>query len=90
MDWSSYIRAHETNVWLCALARRIAALIHTEEHQPLSQLIADSSLLIGRLSVEEWETLANQELFKYSTEDPDQIRSHRLLDSIRSALTGRR
>jgi hypothetical protein len=86
VDWASYIRAHETNLWLCALARRIAALIHTAEHQPLSQLITDSDLLIKRLSVQEWETLTNQELFKYWTEDPDQIRSHHLLDSIRKAI----
>jgi hypothetical protein len=86
VDWTSYIRAHEVNLWLYALARRIAALIHMDENQPLQRLVKDSELLIERLSVSEWETLTSCELPKYLMGDSDQIKSHRLLDTIAAAI----
>ncbi|WP_219094510.1 VPA1262 family protein [Pseudomonas sp. UMAB-40] len=86
VDWTSYIRAHEVNLWLYALARRIAALIHTHESQPLKKLLEDSESLIERLSVSDWETLTSRELLKYLMGDPDQIKSHRLLDTIAAAI----
>jgi len=86
VDWTSYIRAHEVNLWLYALARRVAALIHTDESQPLKKLLEDSESLIERLSVSEWENLTSRELLKYLMGDPDQIKSHRLLDTISAAI----
>ncbi|NWD74963.1 hypothetical protein HX890_12695 [Pseudomonas gingeri] len=86
VDWTSYISAHEVNLWLYALARRIAALIHTDESQPLKKLLEDCESLIERLSVSEWETLTCQELLKYLMGDPDQIKSHRLRDTIAAAI----
>jgi len=86
VDWTSFIHAHEVNFWLYALARRIAALIHTDESQPLKKLLEDSESLIERISVSEWETLPSQELLKYLMGDPDQIKYHQLLDTIASAI----
>lgn len=88
--WTSYIRAHEVNLWLYALARRVAALIHTDESQPLKKLLEDSESLIERLSVSEWENLTSRELLKYLMGDPDQIKSHRLLDTISAAINSSR
>lgn len=86
IDWISYIRAHEVNLWLYALARRMSALIHKDESQPFKKLVEDSESLIERLSVSEWETLTSPELIKYLRGDPDQIKSHRLLDTIAAAI----
>lgn len=86
IDWMSYIRAQEVNLWLYALIRRMAALIHKDESQPFKQLVVDSESLIERLSVSEWETLTSPELIKYLRGDPDQIKSHRLLKTIAAAI----
>lgn len=86
IDWNSYIRAHEVNLWLYALARRMAALIHKDESQPLKKLMEDGESLIERLSVSEWETFTSPELIKYLRGDPDQIKSDLLLDTIAAAI----
>lgn len=87
VDWSSYICAHEVNLWLYALARRIAALVHNDEKQSLEELLEESESLIERLPASEWDGFTRQEeLLKYSKGDPDQIKSHRLLQTIQYAI----
>jgi hypothetical protein len=86
VNWTSHIRAHEANLWLFALACRIDTLVHSDENQPLSELLKESESLIERLSVSEWDNFSSQELLKYFKDDKDKIKSHYLLPIIRAAL----
>lgn len=90
VDWSSHIRAHEVNLWLYALARRIAALVHNDENPSLKELLEESESLIERLSVSEREDFTNRELMKYLMGDPDQIKCHPLLHTIEFAINSTR
>ncbi|WP_202760283.1 VPA1262 family protein [Delftia acidovorans] len=87
IDWRAYSCAHGVNLWLHALARRIAALVHTDEYQPLAELLAESQSLIERWPSFDWESSGNRELLMYSTSDPAQIASQRLLHTIGAALS---
>ena len=88
VDWTLYIRAHEVNLWLYALARRVAALIQLDKDQNLERLIQNSELLIERISTSELDTLVNCELLKYLMSDSDKIKSHRLVDTIAFSING--
>lgn len=90
ISWSSHIRAHEVNLWLYALARRIYALIDDETNQSLSELLRESELIIDRLPLSYRENLTNRELLTYMKGDPDQIKSHSLRHTIQAAITNDR
>lgn len=90
VNWSSYIRAYEVNLWLFALARRIASLVHRGEDQPLKTLLEESESLIECPSGSAWERVTNRELLMYLKGDPDQIKAHRLLHTIHAAINSNR
>ena len=86
VSWASYSRAHQVNLWIYSLAKRlkIFAVGSVEEH--LSSLLEDCSMLMNRLSSSYRDALGNEELIKYSMGDPEQLRSHRLLGVIEEAV----
>ncbi len=86
VGWTYHIRAHEVNLWLYALARRMASLVHKDNNQSLKELLEESELLIERLPISAWENGTNQELLMYLKGDPDQIKTHRLLHPIQVAI----
>jgi len=89
ISWISHIRAHEVNLWLYALARRIDALIDDEVSQSLAELLRESELIIDRLPDSYRERATSTELLTYMKGDPDQIKSHSLRHTIHSAITNR-
>lgn len=88
LDWRAYIQAHEVNLWLNALARRIAALVHTEEKQPLNELLQESESIIDRYPLTSWESRSTSELLIFVNGDPNQIKFHCLHRTIKSAIEG--
>ncbi len=88
LNWRTYIQAHEVNLWLYALARRIAALVHTEENQPLNELLQESESIIDRYPISSREIRSTSELLVFVKGDPDQIKSHSLHHTIKSAIEG--
>ncbi|MFA9284869.1 VPA1262 family protein [Comamonas sp. SY3] len=87
IDWRAYSCAHGVNLWLHTLARRIAALVHTDEYQPLAELLAESQSLIERCSYFDCDSIGNRELLMYWTSDPAEIASLRLLHTIGAKLS---
>ena len=75
------------NLWLYALARRIAALVNDESQQPLAELLELSESIIDRLPDSYRDNFTNTDLITYVKGDPDQIKSHSLRQTIHSAIT---
>ncbi len=88
VNWRSHIQSHEVNLWLYALVRRIAALVHDEENQPLDELLLESELILERLTPSAWKRATSRELLTFAKGDPDQIRSHSLHHTIQIATRG--
>lgn len=87
ISWQSHIRAHEVNLWLYALARRIAALVDDETQQPLAELLEQSESIIDRLPDAYRDSVTSTELITYVKGDPDQLKSHSLRHTIHAAIT---
>lgn len=85
VDWVSYIRAHEVNLWIYALARRIEALIDDETNESLAELLRESELIVDRFPY--MESVASTELLTYMRGDPVQIIFHSLRHTIDAAIT---
>lgn len=85
VSWKSHGNAHEVNLWLYALARRIAALLHYGSPL-LNQLLLDSEAIIERINPSTWGKVSSDELLTYVKGDPDQIKSHGLLRIIQSVV----
>lgn len=86
VSWKSYSNAHKVNLWLYALVRRIAALLH-DESPLLNEILSESEAIIERINPSAWDRLSSDELLTYAKGDPDQIKSHSLHRIIQSAVT---
>lgn len=86
ISWRSLIQAHEVNLWLYALARRIEAIIGEGVNQSLTELLRDSEIFIERLPHSYKESTSSNELLTYIKGDPDQIKSQSLGHTIRAAI----
>lgn len=89
VNWKSHIRAHEVNIWLYALARRIDALIAVEATPSLAELLRESSEIIDRLPDRYRDSVTSTELLTYMEGDPEQLKSHRLCYTMHNAITSR-
>jgi hypothetical protein len=87
VSWRSHNKAHEVNLWLYALARRIETLVHTEERQPLRELLQQSKSIIERLPAATLDKATTPDLLTYVKVDPGQIRAHSLHHTLRKALS---
>jgi hypothetical protein len=87
VSWQSHIRAHEVNLWLYALARRIDALVEVDATPSLAELLLESEEIIDRLPDRYRDYSASSELLTYMKSDPDQLKSHSLNHTIRKAIT---
>lgn len=87
ISWQSHIRAHEVNLWLYALARRIDALVDVEATPSLAELLVESEEIIDRLPDAYRDYATSTELLTYMKGDPDQLKSHSLSHTIHKAIT---
>lgn len=88
VSWQSYIQAHEVNLWLYALARRIDALADVDATSSLDGLLRESIEIISRLPDRYLDAVTNTELLTYMEGDPEQLKSHRLCCALHKAITG--
>lgn len=86
ISWRSHIRAHEVNLWLFGLTRRIAALVHDDKRQPLEELLLESEAIVERLPPSSSRTITSYELLSFAKGDPDQIKFHSLHQTIQTAI----
>lgn len=84
-DWKAFSNAHQVNLWLYALARKISAL---EPSEPLSwkELILESEEIIERIQPSHCNWLSRNQLLTYVKGDPEQIRDHSLHQIIQRAI----
>nr|WP_315437684.1 hypothetical protein [uncultured Pseudomonas sp.] len=87
VSWQSHIRAHEVNLWLYALARRIDALVDVDATPSLAELLLESEEIIDRLPDTYRDYATSTELLTYMKGDPDQLKSHSLNHTIQKAIT---
>lgn len=85
VSWSSFSNAHQINLWLYALLKRIVILL---QHKSLiaSQLLQESEDIIERISPPTMSSLSIKRLLIYIEYEPEKIRSHHLHKMIQSAL----
>lgn len=86
VNWTSHIRGHEVNLWIYTLARRMDSLLGDNTNDSLTALLRESELIVDRLS--DSEIVTNTELLTYMRENPDQIKSNSLRQTIRAAIAG--
>lgn len=86
VSWKSYCNAHEVNLWLYALARRVAAQEH-DESPLLNELLLECQAIIERINLSTWDRVSSDELLTYVKGDPDQIKSHGLHHIIQNVVT---
>ncbi|PHN51617.1 VPA1262 family protein [Pseudomonas syringae] len=87
VSWQSHIRAHEVNLWLYALARRIDALVDVDASPSLAELLLESEEIIDRLPDSYRDYATSTELLTYMKGDPNQLKFHRLGHTIYKAIT---
>lgn len=87
VSWQSHILAHEVNLWLYALARRINALVDVDASPSLTELLLESEEIINRLPDSYQDYATSTELLTYIKGDPDQLKSHGLGHTIQKAIT---
>jgi hypothetical protein len=78
VDWSRHTRAHEVNMWVYALARRMAALQRRNQCHSLEKLIQNSSMVAARLTEDQLQKTINRDLAQYTMDDPKLIEGHSL------------
>lgn len=88
ISWKSYSNAHQVNLWLYALVRRITVLV-PDESPLLNELLLESEEIIERISPSTWRWISSNELLTYVKGDPEQIGSHSLHQIIQRALEPR-
>ncbi|WP_258041269.1 VPA1262 family protein [Pseudomonas syringae] len=86
ISWRSHIRAHEVNLWLFGLTRRIAVLVHDDVRQQLEELLLESEAIVERLPPCSSRSIISDELLTFVKGDPDQIKSHSLHQTIQTAI----
>lgn len=84
----SYNNAHQVNLWLYALARRIKTLV-PDELPLLNELLLESEEIIERISPSTWRWSSSKDLLTYVNGDPEQIGSHGLHQIIQRAIEPR-
>lgn len=89
VDWSRYTRAHEVNLWVYTLARRMAALQTGNQCHSLEKLIQDSSMVAARLTEDQLQKTINRDLAQYTMDDPKLIEGHSLRLSVASMTISR-
>lgn len=86
VSWQAHIRAHEVNLWLCGLARRIDALSDVRTPS-LTELLRESRAIIDRLPERFRDYAASTELLGYVEGDAGELETHRLAQVIQQAVS---
>ncbi|MFQ2415383.1 VPA1262 family protein [Aeromonas caviae] len=79
LNWRRYSGAHEVNLWIYSLTKRLQVFAVTPIYTQLSSLQEECSRLIDRLSPSHRSRLSEEDLMKYSMSETEQLRSHHLL-----------
>ena len=87
ISYKSYSDAHQVNLWLYALANRIAEVLPSQSIS-LNNLLADSEEIMERISPSAWNGFAISRLSNYAQHDPKTICSHHLHQIIQTAING--
>lgn len=89
VGWTRYTRAHEVNLWVYTLARRISVLSTGNHCQRLEKLIQDCSMVSSRLTEHQLQKTINRDLAQYTMDDPKLIEEHSLRLSLATTMTSR-
>lgn len=87
ISYKSYSNAHQVNLWLYALAKRIAEVLPSKSIS-LSNILVNSEEIMERISPSAWDGFAINRLSDYAQHDPKTICSHHLHQIIQTAING--